>query len=887
MRTASVTPDQTPEPSAVLGALGSPALDPLFWNNARADLPSGWHAHVPFAHWLVHALRPRVVVELGTHYGISYAAFCDSVILSRLDTRCYAIDTWRGDAHAGHYSEQVFKDFRRFHDANYAGFSELLRTTFDEALPYFADGSVDLLHIDGLHTFEAVAHDFRQWSRKLSERAVVLLHDTNVRERDFGVWRLWDELRRSHRSFEFLHGHGLGVLLLGHDVPAAAAALGEISDPAAINRVRDRFAVLGQRYVLQGESIAALAALRAEAEAAQQGLHAQAVATETSLRQELTAIQAQLAEALGSADTLDRELKSARAWEQHAQRAEENLNHLRDEARSRRGRLLAAQTVRARAAEAAAAAVHTARAEASELAARLAATEHTAHVEAVDVAARLDATQQALDQRRADLDAILASSSWRATAILRAAATGLRRQRRRLKLFGHALAPSGRNSRNEIACAIRRRIRPVPERLDPIAAEGSSPAPPARNPTAAEPEYELWAARFDEIGPGGRRAIATHLAAGDLPSILVLAVLQRIAQQHADAWLDCLQRQLFRHWQAVLCFDADCAPDAVRHIQARAADDPRFVVVRMPLDDADREILAQLGQQRHVLVTSAAALPRDHALYSFAAASAENPDRRLIYSDEDHLGADGKRSAPWFKPDFSPELLRHSCYLGACALLHEAGIEPAALLDRIAEAGGAAQFLHGRGGTLPDQTIMHLPFVLYHDTAEPCSPAGVTVTEADLPDGPPQVSVIIPTRDRLELLVACLKSLETTAYPPNRLEIIVVDNNSSDPDTLRFLSVAEMQGRIRLLRDREAFSYSRINNEAARLASGEVLVFLNNDTEVNRANWLRRMIAYAMQPGIGAVGAKLLYPDRTVQHAGIGTWHPRRGRPRPCRSHRG
>ena len=118
-------------------------------------------------------------------------------------------------------------------------------------------------------------------------------------------------------------------------------------------------------------------------------------------------------------------------------------------------------------------------------------------------------------------------------------------------------------------------------------------------------------------------------------------------------------------------------------------------------------------------------------------------------------------------------------------------------------------------------------------------------------------------------MAACLDSLQTTAYPPDRLEIIVVDNNSSDPDMLRFLSAAEMQGRIRLLRDREAFSYSRINNRAAGLASGEVFVFLNNDTEVNQANWLQRMIAYALQPGIGVVGAKLLYPDRTVQHAGI------------------
>ena len=188
----------------------------MLWIPDR-QAPSAWIEHVPFAFWLVDVLRPTSIVELGTYNGVSYSAFCQAVKTLSLSTSCFAIDTWKGDEHAGFYDEGVYREFAAFHDQRYAAFSRLVRSTFDEALTHFGDGSIDLLHIDGLHTYEAVRHDFENWFPKLSANAVVLFHDINVRENNFGVSKFWDELSSAHKDFHFnfLHGHGLGVLGIG------------------------------------------------------------------------------------------------------------------------------------------------------------------------------------------------------------------------------------------------------------------------------------------------------------------------------------------------------------------------------------------------------------------------------------------------------------------------------------------------------------------------------------------------------------------------------------------------------------------------------------------------------------------------------------------------
>lgn len=208
---------------------------------------SAWHEHVPFAFWLAGAHRPRTFVELGTHYGVSYFAFCQAIERLRLATRCYAVDSWQGDEHAGLYGGDVYDKVATHNARFYSRFSALMRTTFDEGAAFFADGEIDLLHIDGYHTFEAVKQDFQTWLPKLSERGLVILHDSNERKGDFGVYHFVEELRRTYPCFEFAHGHGLTIVGVGSDqVPQVRLLFEADRDEVERQNVQEVFARLGK-----------------------------------------------------------------------------------------------------------------------------------------------------------------------------------------------------------------------------------------------------------------------------------------------------------------------------------------------------------------------------------------------------------------------------------------------------------------------------------------------------------------------------------------------------------------------------------------------------------------------------------------------------------------
>lgn len=260
-----------------------------------------WHAHLPFVRGLIQVLEPSVIVELGVHKGDSLLGMAEAVKAAGLRSHLYGIDTWEGDPHAGLYDGNAILSDLMARAVPYGAVLSLIRSTFDVAVDSFEDGSIDLLHIDGLHTYEAVRHDFETWRKKLSDRAVVMFHDTIVRENGFEVWRYWDEVAQLGPSFNFPYGNGLGVLCFGHDVPKAVVRLvqslreardGAGRNPAALlQAVGEAFEAKSLLSVLNKR----LQHVVAERKATEENLEAERLRLEDLLTEERRNTEAELA----------------------------------------------------------------------------------------------------------------------------------------------------------------------------------------------------------------------------------------------------------------------------------------------------------------------------------------------------------------------------------------------------------------------------------------------------------------------------------------------------------------------------------------------------------------------------------------------------------------
>lgn len=175
-----------------------------------------WAGHKTFAYDLISNIKPKVVVELGTHYGTSFFSMAQAVKDAQLPTHLHAVDSWEGDPQAGFYDESVFDTVTKLKNKFYPQQNiHLHKMYFDDALSSFKKESIDILHIDGLHTYEAVKHDFKTWFDRVKPDGIILFHDTNERKGDFGVYKLWEELEKKHDTIQFLHSHGLGILFKG------------------------------------------------------------------------------------------------------------------------------------------------------------------------------------------------------------------------------------------------------------------------------------------------------------------------------------------------------------------------------------------------------------------------------------------------------------------------------------------------------------------------------------------------------------------------------------------------------------------------------------------------------------------------------------------------
>jgi GT2 family glycosyltransferase len=978
------------------------SLAPLFWQPERLGAVSSWWTHVPFGHWIVHETKPRVLVELGTHNGVSYSAFCEAVQQAGLATRCHAVDTWRGDVHSGEYGEEVYRQFRRFHDEHFGAFSTLLRCTFDAALERFRDHSIDLLHIDGLHTFEAVQHDFQSWSSKLSEQAIVLFHDTNERRDDFGVWRLWEELRERYPVFEFLHGHGLGVVAVGKLAPQGAIDLCALSDPHEVALVRGRFAALGERWRCDAELRMLELSARQEIEAATARVEEARSETEHVRLDARAAIERAGIEARAQ---LEQARAEARASAQVRADAERSLDAMRLDSEERVARAVAekarAVAEKERFAQSARVAEQRAQARAdaerSLDAMRLDSEERLAR--AVAEKERLAQSACAADQRAQAAEATASAAAARVSAIENSTCW---RVTGPVRLFLERFPKAGRRARRVFQIAwwtvtlqLLRRLRERRTQIsivDPdVAASGMDAALEGREPTSQQLQvraisasaffdedwylnrypdvaragldaavhyatrggierrspgpgfdadwylttypdvaatgvnpllhyidrgikegrqirrirgYAEWVREYDTLSDADAIAIRAHIAEFAVrPLISIVVPVYETDERYLREMIESVLEQIYPHWELCIADDASSKPHVATVLEWYRSRDPRVKIVYR----GDNGHISAASNSAVELATGELVTLLDHddrlaphALYMVALAFNEHPDADVFYSDEDKIDAAGERCDPYFKPDWNPELFCSQNFV------NHLGVYRTSLLRtigsfRVGFEGSQDYDLTLRMIAATTGPIVHIPHVLYHwrifqgassyssihlesamaaarrAIVEHLATMGEVVTATSSggifhrvirqePDCWPRVSIIVPTRDHVDVLEACISGVFETDYPD--LELIIVDNESKDDKTRAFFAEAARRG-VRILSCSGQFNFSRINNLAAHEATGDVFVFLNNDVSVIHPSWLKEMILQAVRPGVGAVGARLLYPDGTIQHGGV------------------
>ncbi|MET0164346.1 MAG: glycosyltransferase family 2 protein [Vicinamibacterales bacterium] len=392
------------------------------------------------------------------------------------------------------------------------------------------------------------------------------------------------------------------------------------------------------------------------------------------------------------------------------------------------------------------------------------------------------------------------------------------------------------------------------------------------------------------------------------PLLSVLMPVYNTDERWLRRAIESVQHQLYSNWELCIADDRSTDPRVGEVLREIQSSDPRlrihFREVNGHISAASNSALALASGEFIVLLDHDDLLPR-HALAAVVHELNRHPDADIVYSDEDRIDKAGRRYDPYFKPDWNPELFYSQ------NLISHLGVYRTAIVRQV---GGFREGFEGSQDyemalRVVEQTqparIRHIPVILYHWRAIPGSAAldvhqksyatdaarlavqahftrtGVEATIEPAPHAPyyqrirykvpdprPHVTIIIPTKDRTELLSTCVTSIVSRSTY-GQFDVLIVDNGSNEPESHAYFERVQQDPCISVLRIDGPFNFSRINNQAAARARGSLLCFLNNDTEVISPDWLEEMVGLAVRDGVGAVGAMLYYPSNTMQHAGV------------------
>ncbi len=506
-----------------------------------------------------------------------------------------------------------------------------------------------------------------------------------------------------------------------------------------------------------------------------------------------------------------------------------------------------------------------------------------------DLSQQIGALQGEIRYLQNCIQEILSSTSWRITQPIRMAR---RIQAASTQLF-HPNAFKGTVKRS-IRILQREGVKGIVHRLERLKVQDET--------------YNRWLELYGYLSSTDRTAIQRHIV--DLPYKPLISVLMPVYNVDVK-WLryaiDSVLCQLYPHWELCIADDCSTAPEVKKTLDEYAARDFRVKITYRDknghISEASNSAL-RLAQGEFVALLDNDDMITEDALYHVACALNQNPDLDLIYSDEDFINKENQRSNPYFKSGWNPDLLfsqNYFCHLGVYrkSLLEQiggfrAGLEGSQDYDLVLRAYAKSN----------DAKVHHIPRILYHWRAIEGSTAltiesktyavpaarralqdyfdnnhhGAVVEDAlwpgyhhvvwPLPEPEPEVSLIIPTRDQVMLLRQCVDSIvELTDYKNYR--IIIVDNQSEEPETLDYFRELQSSRQAEVISYNHPFNFSAINNYAVRQVNSGIIGLINNDIEVISAGWLKEMVRHALRPEIGVVGAKLLYPDLTIQHGGV------------------
>jgi GT2 family glycosyltransferase len=424
-----------------------------------------------------------------------------------------------------------------------------------------------------------------------------------------------------------------------------------------------------------------------------------------------------------------------------------------------------------------------------------------------------------------------------------------------------------------------------------------------------DPSYTRWVAEYDTLDDADRAAIRTHIAQlARRPLISVVVPVYNTEEKYLREMIESVLLQIYPHWELCLADDASTKSHVEQVLREFAVRDRRIKYIKRETNGhicAATNAALDLATGEFVALLDHDDLLSETAVYEIAVEVDAHPDADVIYSDSDNIDDSGRRWGPYFKTDWDPDLmLGHN-------MVNHLGVYRRSLLEAVGRLRlgleGSQDYdlvLRVADASAPSR-IRHIPGVLYHWRRSASSPSfsetslercvvaarrairehlartGVEARIDVLPNYPywtrvvyslprerPLVSIIVPTRDRADLLARCSDGVLTrTDYEP--LELVIVDNDSTEPETHQLFTHLARDPRVRIIQHPGNFNYSTINNRAVQEARGDIVVLMNNDVDVISPLWLEEMVSQALRPEIGAVGAKLLYPDGHVQHAGV------------------